>query len=321
MGRISADDLRGIWVGTTMVWDEQDRLEEATYRANTERMCRAGVHGVYTTGSTGEFYALDEDEFRRMVDIQCEVCRAYNMPLQIGCCSDATRKTLRYLEYVAGKPEVGAAQVNIPYWMEVDDRDLLRFFKDLYTACPDLPLVHYNIPRAKRFLTGPDYQRILEVAPNLIGVKFTYAAANFGVLQDALRLLPQLSFFVGENLLVSGMALGARGCYSAIVCTNPSFVLNMYDHAEAGRWAEAFDMQQTIARFLADLAAFIEGRNEGFNDPVIDKGMAVASGCLLGSQRTRAPYTGWSDETVAAVGAWLEQHYPQFVYREATVHG
>jgi len=48
-----------------------------------------------------------------------------------------------------------------------------------------MPLVHYNIPRAKRFLTGPDYQSIVDVVPTLVGMKFTMAdptSASFNKL-------------------------------------------------------------------------------------------------------------------------------------------
>jgi dihydrodipicolinate synthase/N-acetylneuraminate lyase len=314
MSRLTAKTLYGIWAGMTMSWDEKDRFDEASYRANSVAMCRAGAHGVYTTGSTGEFYALDEDEFRRMVDIQVEVCGEHGMPLQIGCCADSTREVLRLLEYAASKPQVGAAQVTLPYWMEVTDREMVEFFRDLYRTCPDLPLVHYNIPRAKRFLQGPEYLRILDVAPTLIGVKYTYAGSNFGALQDTIRQTPGLSFFIGENLLASAMLMGARGSCSSLVSANPQFMLSMYTHAVEGRWAEAIQMQELVSRFYADAIPFIEARGEGVMDPVFDKGMAVAAGGVVGSQRTRAPYIGWSDETVVAMRAWLRQHYPQFLY-------
>jgi len=292
MIRLTANEVRGIWAGVTMAWDEAFRFDEETYAQNVQRMIASRVHGIYTTGSTGEFYAIEYDEFCRMVDIQAELCGKAGMPLQIGCCSDATAKTIRLLEYAASKREVGAAQVNIPYWMELTDRELLQFFKDLHMACPDMPLVHYNIPRAKRFLTGPDYVRILEVAPNLSGVKVTFAGAHFGALQDAILMTPGLSYFVAENLLVSAMQLGARGSYSSLVATDPRFMLELYAKAEAGQWAEAIQMQQRASSFFADLEAFLEARDEGMIDPVCDKGLGVASGCLLGHQRCRAPYIG-----------------------------
>lgn len=316
MSRLIAEDIRGIWAGVTLSWDEQFRFDEMTYTRNAERALAAGVHGIYTTGSTGEFYALEFDAFCRMVDIQAELCGRAKMPLQIGCCADATGKVLKLLEYAVSKPEVGAAQVVLPYWMELTEREVLGFFADLHQACPDLPLVHYNIPRAKQFLGADDYRKILDVAPNLVGVKYTFAGSNFGALQDCLIKLPQLSFFVAENLLASGMMLGARGSYSSLVNTNSAFMLKMYEQCIRGQWPEAIAMQQTAAKFFGQAAAFIEARGEGAIDPVFDKGLGVASGCVLGSQRTRAPYIGWADETVAALREWLQQNYPQFIFPE-----
>ena len=314
MTRLTAEELRGIWAGVTMVWDEDYRFDEQTYAENIERMIAAGVHGLYTTGSTGEFYVIEYDEFCRMVDIEAELCGRAQKPLQIGCCSDATAKTIKLLEYAAGKKEVGAAQVNIPYWMELTDRELLQFFKDLHTACPDMPLVHYNIPRAKRFLNAPDYLRILEVAPNLIGVKYTFAGSHFGQLQDSIMMTPNLSYFVGESLLASAMQLGARGCYSSLIATDPRFVLKMYALAESHQWDQAIEMQKHLAGFCNDCAAFISRRDEVIMDPTFDKGLAVAAGCLLGHQRCRPPYIGWSDQTIADLRVWLKENYPEFVY-------
>ncbi|MBI2440853.1 MAG: dihydrodipicolinate synthase family protein [Lentisphaerae bacterium] len=314
MNRLTADTLHGIWAGVTLAWDDAGAFDEAAYSENTRALCDAGVHGIYTTGSTGEFYALSFEEFKRMVDIQCDLCGAQGMPLQIGCCSDNTSATLRLLEYAAGKPAVGAAQVALPYWMELTDRELLQFFKDLHSACPALPLVHYNIPRAKRFLHGSDYLRILEVAPSLIGVKYTFAGSHFAELQESLLLTPRLAYFVAENLLASAMLLGARGSCSSLVCTDPAYMLTFYDHAVNARWEKASAMQQTIQRFFTEIMPFVAARGEGMIDPVFDKGLAKAAGFLAGSQRTRAPYIGWSDATVMAVREWLRAKYPMFLH-------
>lgn len=257
MARLTSDDIRGVWAGITLSWDDKFRLDASLYEANLRRGVVAQVHGIYTTGSTGEFYVLEYEEFRTMVDIATEVCGDAGMPLQIGCCSDGTAKTIRLIEYAASKEVVGAVQVNLPYWMALNDREVLQFFMDLYTACPDIPIVHYNIPRAKRFLLGRDYARILEVAPSLVGAKFTFAGSHFGQLQDSIIATPDLSYFVGENLLVSGMLLGARGVYSSLVCTNPDWMLEMYRKAELRQWEEAIELQQHAAVFFGELEEFI----------------------------------------------------------------
>lgn len=312
--RLTAASLRGVWAAVPMFWDERDRFDENTYAANTRRVISAKTHGLYTTGSTGEFYALDEGEFRRMVDLQVELCGPAGMPLQVGCCADATRKVIRLLEYVAAKPAVGAAQVVIPYWMELSDREVSQYFKDITRAVPGLPLVHYNIPRAKRFLQGPDYERLLEVAPGLIGVKYCFAGQHFSALQEAIRRTPQISYFVGEPLLASAMQIGARGSYSSLVMTNPPFMLDLFDAAESGNWETAIQMQRRASEFSADIEQFITKLGEPGSDPAYDKGMAIAAGFFTGSARLRAPYLGWSDECVAAVREWMLAHFPEFIF-------
>lgn len=313
MNRLSKETLRGVWAGVTMSWDESYGFDVKSYRANIENAIKAGVHGIYTTGSTGEFYALNFDEFKAMVDVQAEICGAKSTFLQIGCCAPNTRDVIRMLEYAAGKESVGAAQVCLPFWMELTDKEILRFFADMAQAVPDLPLVHYNIPRAKRFLGAGDYQKIVDIAPSLTGVKYTFAGTHFGALQECLIKLPQLGFYVAENLLASGMMLGAIGSCSSLVSTNAAWMLEYYDHARNGRWDTAITMQKTAAQFFEDAANFIADRGEGAIDPVFDKGLGVAAGGVLGSQRTRAPYLGWSDETVQAVRTWLQENYSQFL--------
>ena len=315
MSRLTYETLHGIWAGITLSWDDAFAPDEASLRTNLRRLVSARVHGIYTTGSTGEFYALDHDEFRRLVDILVEEVGPSGIPMQVGCVSDNTRDVLRQLEYVAAKDAIGAAQVAIPYWMELTDREVDEFFRDLYTACPDLPLVHYNVPRAKRFLQGPDYARLLEIAPSLIGVKYTFAGANFTQLQDALLVTPNLSYFVGENLLASTMQLGARGSYSSLIATDPEFMLTMYDHCAAARWTEAIEMQQRLATFLREIEPVLDDLGEGAIDPVFDKGLAVATGFYVGHQRTRKPYLGWSDRTVVLVRSWVQENYPEFIYK------
>ncbi len=314
MSRLKAVELQGVWAGLTLSWDENFQFDEKIFAKNVKNATASGAAGLYTTGSTGEFYALEFDEFQRMVDIVSEICGKANMPLQIGCCSEYTAKTIKMLEYASSKKEVGAVQLVIPYWMKLDDREILQFFKDIFNACPDMPLVYYNIPRAKRFLHGNDYLEILKVCPTLIGVKYTYAGTNFAALQSDMMLTPDLSYFVSENLLVSSMMIGAQGSYSSLVSTNPNYTIAMYEKAKEGLWKEAIKMQQHISTFFNDSFEFINNRNEVIIDPVFDKGLAIAAGCVIGHQRCRAPYIGWSDETIIALRTWLEENYPEFIF-------
>ena len=310
--RLTSQTLKGVWAGVTLPWREDYSLDEPVFRQNLEKLCTFKVAGIYTTGSTGEFYALDRPEFQRMVDIVVETVAPTGIPLQVGCCADDTRDILRQIEY-AFHAGADGVQIVIPYWMELTQGEILQYFRDVSAASAGLPIIHYNIPRAKNYLTGPDYRSILEVAPNLIGVKFTFAGSHFGQLQQALRLTPELAFFVAEDLLVTAMQLGARGSYSSVVCMNPLFMQRMFDLAEARQWDAAMEMQSRLVSFFSELEDLAGELGMGDIDPVADKGLGVASGFVAGHSRTRPPYIGWNNDQVQQVRLWLQRHYPELL--------
>ena len=61
---LTRDRLRGMWVSVPTEWDEHGNFDERIFRDETAMLIDAGAHGLYTTGSTGEFYALDWEEFK-----------------------------------------------------------------------------------------------------------------------------------------------------------------------------------------------------------------------------------------------------------------
>jgi hypothetical protein len=60
---LNATTLKGMWAGLPVPWTDQDQVDESVLRENVRRICRVGAHGVYTYGTTGEFYAQTTDEW------------------------------------------------------------------------------------------------------------------------------------------------------------------------------------------------------------------------------------------------------------------
>ena len=52
---LTRDTFTGPWAGLPVAWTDDDRFDEVTYRADVARCCQAGIPGVYTGGTTGEF--------------------------------------------------------------------------------------------------------------------------------------------------------------------------------------------------------------------------------------------------------------------------
>jgi 4-hydroxy-tetrahydrodipicolinate synthase len=96
---LNADQLKGMWAALPATWTLQDQLDEDTTRENVRRMCRAGVHGVYTHGTTGEFYAQSEEEWRRVARATIEESKAHRVACQIGCTALWTGEVIRRAEF------------------------------------------------------------------------------------------------------------------------------------------------------------------------------------------------------------------------------
>jgi len=49
------------------------------------------VHGIYTGGSSGRFYAQDDRTFERITAVACRGEHAIGVPVEIGCTALSTR--------------------------------------------------------------------------------------------------------------------------------------------------------------------------------------------------------------------------------------
>jgi 4-hydroxy-tetrahydrodipicolinate synthase len=145
---LTRETLTGPWAGLPVAWTDDDHFDEDTYRSDIARCSKAGVPGVYTGGTTGEFYAMEMDEFRAVARATAEEGHAHNKPVIIGCSSTYTLGAARRAAFAA---EIGAdaIQVTLPFWMEVADAQVVPFFREVSRAAGGLPLSIYETLRCK----------------------------------------------------------------------------------------------------------------------------------------------------------------------------
>ena len=66
---LTRKEMTGPWAGLPVAWDEDLSFDEPSYRTDLARTCEAGAPGVYTAGTTGEFYAMELDEWKTITDV------------------------------------------------------------------------------------------------------------------------------------------------------------------------------------------------------------------------------------------------------------
>ncbi len=82
---LTRQNLHGIWVAIATPFDDHYCLDEAAFRENIRRLHAAGIHGIYTTDSDGEFYAIELDEFKRIVDVFADETQRLGFPTIAAC--------------------------------------------------------------------------------------------------------------------------------------------------------------------------------------------------------------------------------------------
>jgi 4-hydroxy-tetrahydrodipicolinate synthase len=312
-GPLSRAGLGGIWVGLPTPFDARDRLDAEAFARSVAIVASWGVAGVYTTGSTGEWFALDDEEFATLMAALAEgrdtAARAgHPVPVQAGVTATATHLVLRRAE-TALRHGADALQLALPPWIALSDDEVVGLFEDVAAAFPRVPLVHYNVRRAGRLVDGALYRRIADRVPELVGGKIT--GSDDGLWASLRAHAPDLAFLVGETLLPRRVPDGAHGTCSSYIYYAPALMTRLWEAVRAGR---AEDAERAVARFRAFEAEVLDPlAQEGYEDAAIDKAFAAAAGHLPIGPRVRAPYAGVPADRVAVLAALIRDRHPDFL--------
>jgi 4-hydroxy-tetrahydrodipicolinate synthase len=306
---LTRETFVGPWAGLPVAWTADDKFDEATYRGDVARCCDAGIPGVYCGGTTGEFYAMEFDEFQAVARATVEECHAHDKPAMIGCSSTYTLGAQRRAEFAA---EIGAdaIQVALPFWMEVGESQIVPFFQQVSTAAGHLPLSVYETTRSKVALSIEQHQAIYAAVPNYQMVKAN--AGTVGTSEEGCAALSQfVNVFVGEHYWHQLAPLGAIGCCSALVYWNPRVCLSMWKRVGDQDWealSKAHERLKPLFEFLGK-----EFAPRGFHDTAYDRMGGLASGFLKTSLINRGPYPSASTHDVKKLKDWYAQHFPEML--------
>ena len=306
---LTRDNFQGPWAGLPVAWTDDDQFDERTYRADIENCCQAGVPGVYTCGTTGEFYAMEWDEFDRVTKAAIEECHLHGVPVMIGCTSTYTAGAVRRAQRAA---ELGAdaIQVALPFWMEVGAAQIVPFFREVAAAAGGLALSLYETTRTKVTLTLDQHRAIKDVIPQYLMVKAN--AGTVGTTTDGCQALSQIvNVFVNESLWASLGPQGIRGSCSSMVYWNPRFTLHYWKQIAARNWDAVKSIHARITPYYEFLHS--EFGPKGFTDTAYDRLGGLASGFLKTSLCNRGPYPSATPDDVQTLRLWFQAHLPEML--------
>ncbi len=306
---LNRETFRGLWAGLPVAWAEDGTFDEVTYRNDVEKCCLAGMPGVYSGGTTGEFYAMEFEEFKQVAKATVEICHDNNRPAMVGCTSTYNRGAMMRADYAASLG-ADAIQVALPFWMEVPDSEILTFFKDVSSASGGIPLSIYETTRAKKTLSLEQHLEIKEAIPNYLMVKSN--ANTLGDSREGCKALSEIvNVFVSEHRLAELGPVGAAGGCSSLIYYNPRVLLTYWENVENKNWDVVNETCKKINAFFSFLGEEFDAR--GFTDSADDSLGGISSGFLGTSLKRRAPYPHATQEDVLTVRKWYETNFPEML--------
>jgi 4-hydroxy-tetrahydrodipicolinate synthase len=211
-----------------------------------------GIHGIMTTGGTGEFPHLSREE-RRLVQEIVAAEAAGAVKIFAGTSACATWEAIE-LTRDAAQAGADAAILVPPYYFGIPEEMLYGFFADV-AAAGVLPVVVYNNPLYTGNSLSPTLIAELMKVDGIVGLK--QSQDDLGQLVEALRLAEQ----TGRNLCTgidsqfyAALSVGAHGIFSTAASIVPAPMVRLWDLVQEG------DHEGALAqhRLLQPLNRFLE---------------------------------------------------------------
>src|SRR5579884_2974199 len=141
---MNLDRLHGIFTPIlTPLTDEED-VDHPSLQRLVNYLIDQGVHGIWATGTTGEFPCFDRSEREAIVQTVVEAA-AGRVPVIAGIGDASTRLAIAHGR-AAQRVGVDAVALTPPYYYSNSQDELLEHFRTVRRAV-DLPLMVYNIPQ------------------------------------------------------------------------------------------------------------------------------------------------------------------------------
>lgn len=207
----------------------------------TERSIQCGVHGLFSIGTTGEFYAMTQEEKVKVTQIVIRQASG-RVPVYAGCGAESTREVIELIKRMESIG-VDAVSVVTPYFITPSQIELYHHYEAIAKSTR-LPVIIYNIP--PRAGVNIDAATVGELSKidNIVGIKDSSGKIdNIKSYIDATKD-KDFSVLAGtDSLILSALELGAKGAIAATANVVPQVVVGIYENFLKGDRKTALDFQ------------------------------------------------------------------------------
>lgn len=288
-------------------WNADGSLAEATLRREIRNLLTNLTRDLYLFGTAGEGYAVNDEQFDRIVGIFREET---NLPKTRGMVGVIGLSLPGMIDRInrARKMGVHHFQISLPSWGALNDWEMKEFFRQICGRFPDCSFLHYNLLRAKRLITPDEYASLSEEHPNLVAAK--NSTDSMGRIHELMTRAPRLQHFFTEAGYAYGSLIGQCGLLVSIASIH---FVQAKRYFEAGRRRDVprlLRCQRELIDLIADIVS--HGGAEAHMDGAYDKIFCKFHDPEF-PLRLLPPYAGLTDDIFHQIVASVRSKYPQWV--------
>jgi 4-hydroxy-tetrahydrodipicolinate synthase len=291
MGRVSVPLV-------TPFYANEDVNHEALGQLVDYIITRNFCDSIIVTGTTGQFYALTDEE-RLEIWKTVKAANRGRVPLVAGVGAASTRASIRFTRIAEGMG-FDVAMCVLPYYGKPTQEGIRRHFEAVSSATK-LPVLIYNIPLFTGVNMEPETLVQLVKIPNIRGIKEEAGIQPTQATSFALHTPEDFSIYCGDDTMVL-QVLPQRGVG---VVSGGSQVIGdcmkaMIDAYYKGDNVEASRIYFKMAPFFASL-----NQNGRLNPvPILRAAIEKSSGIKIGPPR--GPQVPATADEMAVTGAILD---------------
>lgn len=213
-------------------------------RAIFEHVARSGNEGGFVLGTTGEFPAIDDEEFRDLIAQASEIIApTMRMVVHVGTPSTfESRRRVRIAKSL-GAREFAAIT---PYYLPTSDDAMVAHFSAIADEIGDGDLYVYIYPARSGNAVSPDLLVRLAAIPGVVGLKASELsleeiAAYRAVVPDGFVI-----YTGADRDLIAAGEVGAQGVVSGVSSVLPKPFRALAAAAESGDAAAIAAAQEQV---------------------------------------------------------------------------
>ena len=241
----NTDFIRGIIPAVVTPLTEDEELDEKGLRQLLDHLIEAGVHGVFTVGTAGEFWAFTVEEKRRIFEWTVEHTNG-RVPVYVGSCATTTREAVQLAE-IAQEAGADCLSVLTPVFITPSEDEMFAHYEAIGRAV-DLPILLYTNPdRTNNELSPNLVMRLADKVDNIIGIKDS--SGDLTLTGEYLRRSPPgFHVLMGRDTLIyAALVHGASGSIAASANIAPEISVAIYEHFKRGDLEASLASQRELA--------------------------------------------------------------------------